>query len=175
LTNCRRAGHAVELIDAGQLTLGFPGAPVTDDARRLQATLRAAHGVVIATPEYHGTFAAMTKLIIENLGFPSALAEKPVALIGVASGRIGAIKSLEHLKSVLAHIGALVVPNGVSVAGVHAAFDADTGACTDANTEAALRGAAKSLLTFMQHYVCPRYILERQVRDEPGAATVMPV
>jgi chromate reductase len=170
----RARGHNVELIDAGELTLAFPGAPVTEDARRLQATLRTAHGVVLATPEYHGTFSAMTKLIIENLGFPSALADKPVALIGVASGRIGAIKSLEHLKSVLAHIGALVVPGGVSVAGVQAAFDAATGACTDANTEAALRSVAKSLLTFMQNYVCPKYILEQQVRENPGAAAVMP-
>jgi len=170
----RTAGHDVEVIDAAELTLAFPGAPVTDDARRLQALIRTAHGVVLATPEYHGTFSALTKLIIENLGFPSALADKPVALIGVASGRIGAIKSVEQLKSVLGHIGALVVPGGVSVAGVQAAFDADTGACTDKNTEAALRGVAKSLLTFMQHYVCPRYILEQQVRENPGAAAVMP-
>ncbi len=167
-------GHAVEVIDARQLTLAFPGAPATADAVRIRKALRSAHGIVLATPEYHGTFCAMTKLIIENLGFPSALAEKPVALIGVASGRIGAIKSLEHLKSVMAHIGALVTPGSVSVAGVQQAFDITTGHCTDPNTEAALRTVAASLLTFMQSYVCPRYILEQQVREHPGAAYVMP-
>jgi NAD(P)H-dependent FMN reductase len=31
-----------------------------------------AGGVVLASPEYHGSFAAMTKLVIENMGFPSA-------------------------------------------------------------------------------------------------------
>ena len=36
------------------------------------------------------------KLVIENLGFPSVLAGKPVALLGMAAGAIGAIKSLEH-------------------------------------------------------------------------------
>ena len=170
----RTRGHDVEVIDARELTLPFPGFPATDDARRLQAALRAAHGVVLATPEYHGTFCAMTKLIIENLGFPSAVAEKPVALIGVASGRIGAIKALEHLKSVVAHVGALVVPGSISVAGVQGAFDAVTGACTDPGTETALRGVAGALLTFMQNYVCPRYILEQQVREHPGTPTVMP-
>lgn len=30
-----------------------------------------------------GGYAAMTKLIIENLGFPSAVADRPVALLGV--------------------------------------------------------------------------------------------
>ena len=171
----RKRGHTVDVIDARELTLAFPGLPATADAQRLQAIIRAAHGVVMATPEYHGTFCAMTKLIIENLGFPSVLAEKPLALIGVASGRIGAIKSLEHLKAVMAHVGALVVPGGVSVAGVHGAFDAATGDCRDPATEAALRTVGVSLLTFMQNYVCPRYILERQVREHPGEPEVMPV
>lgn len=40
----------------------------------------------------------MIKLVIENLGFPSPLAAKPVALLGVAAGQIGAIKSLESLQ-----------------------------------------------------------------------------
>ena len=143
----RVRGHVVEVIDARDLTLAFPGLPATEDAPRIQAALRAAQGVVLATPEYHGTFCAMTKLIIENLGFPSVLAEKPVALIGVASGKIGAIKSLEHLKGVMAHIGALVVPGSISVSSVQSAFDAETGACQDPNTEAALRDVAASLLT----------------------------
>ena len=115
----------------------------------------------------------MTKLIIENLGFPSAIAEKPVALIGVASGRIGAIKSVEHLRSVMSHVGALVVPGGISLAGVQSAFDVETGRCIDPKTETALRGVAASLLTFMQNYVCPKYILEQQVRDNPGAPEVL--
>ena len=169
----RSRGHVVNVIDARDLTLGFPGLPVTEDARRLQSIVRAAHGVVLATPEYHGTFCAMTKLIIENLGFPSAIATKPVALVGVASGRIGAIKSIEHLRSVLSHVGALVVPGSISLAGVQSAFDPETGACTDPGTGSALRGIATSLLTFMQNYVCPKYILEQQVRDNPGVPEVL--
>jgi NAD(P)H-dependent FMN reductase len=169
----RQTGAAVDIIDARDLTLPFPGFPQTADARTLLAAVKAARGVVLATPEYHGTFCGMTKLIIENLGFPSALAEKPVALIGVASGRIGAIKSLEHLRSVMIHVGALVVPGGISVSAIQAAFDAETGACRDATTEAALRGVADALLTFMRNYVCPRYILEAQVRGNPGAPTVV--
>jgi hypothetical protein len=78
-------------------------------------------GVVRAPPEYHGSFCAMIKLIIENLGFPSAIAGRPVALLGVAAGRIGAIKSLEHLRG-CAHTWARSssqVP--LSIAGVPAA------------------------------------------------------
>jgi NAD(P)H-dependent FMN reductase len=101
------------------------------------------------------------------------LRDKPVALLGVASGRIGAIKSVEHLRGVLAHVGALVVPGSISVAGIQGAFDRKTGAITDASTEEALRGLARELLSFLQHFVCPRYVLESQVRDEPSIKPVV--
>ena len=160
------ANAQIEVLDGRHLQLTFPGSPL----------LRQAAGVVLATPEYHGTFSAFTKLIIENLGHPSALRDKPVALLGVASGRIGAIKSVEHLRSVLAHIGALVIPGSISVAGIQTAFDRDTGTITDSNTEEALRGLGRALATFIKDYVCPRYVLESQVRDEVTTKPlVMPV
>ncbi|MFV1979913.1 MAG: NADPH-dependent FMN reductase, partial [Rhodothermia bacterium] len=91
-----RQNIVVDLIDPAQMTLPLPGVDATtDDPRRLQAIIKEATGVVIATPEYHGSFSSVTKLVIENLGFPSVLAGKPVALMGVAAGAIGAIKSLE--------------------------------------------------------------------------------
>ncbi len=152
-------------FDARDLSLSFPGHPPTEDAERLRSAVEEASGVVIATPEYHGSFSAMAKLVIENLGFPSVLAGKPVALVGVAAGRIGAIKSLEQLRGVCAHTGALVLPGSVSVAGVQAAFNPE-GQCTDEGVEGALRGIAGALLEFIEHYVCPKYALEAMVRGE---------
>ena len=154
-------------FDGRELSLAFPGQPPTDDARRLREAVDGAAGVVLATPEYHGGFAALTKLVIENLGFPSALAGRPVALLGVAAGRIGAIKSLEQLRGVCSHVGALVLPRSVSIAGVQRAFD-DDGRCTDAAVESALRGVAGALLDFMESYVCPRYELEAMAREGDG-------
>jgi len=40
----------------------------------------------LATPEYDGSLSSVMKLVIENLGFPSVLAGKPVALMGVGGG-----------------------------------------------------------------------------------------
>jgi NAD(P)H-dependent FMN reductase len=160
-----RRGAPPTVFDARELTLAFPGHPRTEDAKRLQAAIKGAAGVVIGTPEYHGGFSAMTKLIIENLEFPSALGGKPVALVGVAAGRIGAIKSLEQLRGVCSHVGAIVLPGAVSVAGVRAAFDKQ-GHCTDKGVEDALRGIAGSLLEFIENYICPKYALEAMVRGE---------
>lgn len=157
-------GHTPEVFDAREFTLAFPGAPPTPDAIRLKEAVAGAAGVVLATPEYHGSFAAMTKLIIENLGFPSVLAGKPVALVGVAAGRIGAIKSLEQLRGVCAHTGALVLPGAISIAGVQGAFD-DDGKCTDPGAESALRGVGTSLTAFIENYVCPKFALESLARD----------
>jgi len=161
----RKNGIEPSVFDARELSLPFPGGAASDDSERLINAVKNASGVIIASPEYHGTFAAMTKLIIENMGFPSALSGKPVALVGVAAGRIGAIKTLEQLKGVCSHTGAIVIPGAVSIAGVQQIFD-EKDQCTDAASEKALRGVAQSLISFLHEYVCPKYALEDMIRDE---------
>ena len=161
---------ALDLIDPAALDLPFPGAnPDSAETKALQDMVSGATGVIFSTPEYHGSFSSMAKLIIENLGFPSVLAGKPVALLGVAAGRIGAIKALEHLRSVLSHIGAVVLPGPVSVAGVQQVFD-DKGRCLDENIETLVRGVATNLIDYINSNICPRMALERMVREELGAA-----
>src|SRR5438067_2496587 len=83
---------SVDVVHPAELQLPFPGTnPDAPDTRKLQQLVREATGVVLVTPEYHGSFSSVMKLVIENLGFPSVLAGKPVALLGVAAGSIGAI------------------------------------------------------------------------------------
>lgn len=153
------------VFDCREISLSFPGQTLTDDAKRLKEAIARAPGVLIGTPEYHGGFSAVAKLVIENLGFPSVLAGKPVALMGVAAGRIGAIKSLEQLRGVCSHVGALVLPGSVSIARVQKVFDED-GRCTDPEVERSLRSLAGSLVDYLDRHVCPLYTLESMVRDE---------
>jgi NAD(P)H-dependent FMN reductase len=159
---------AVETIDPAVLELPPPGVdPGSAVARKLQEVVGGASGVVLATPEYHGSFSSVMKLVIENLGFPSALRGKPVALLGVAAGSIGAIKSLEQLRGVCAHVGAIALPLPVSVANVQKAFDAD-GRCTDPAVEKLVRRVGTGLLDYIRQSVCPRVQLEQLLRE--GAA-----
>jgi len=84
-------GVCAEEVRPGELHLPFPGTdPDSAAARKFKQTVSQATGVVLATPEYHGSFSSVMKLAIENMGFPAALAGKPVALLGVAAGVIGA-------------------------------------------------------------------------------------
>lgn len=154
----------VEIILPANYNLAFPGERANKESiEELQGKVKDASGVILATPEYHGTFSALLKLTIENLGYPSALAGKPVGLLGVASGDIGAVKSLEHLRSVCSHIGALVLPGPVSIAGVDRFFD-DDGNCTDKTIEKRIRALAVNMLQFINDHINPKIALEELVR-----------
>jgi len=124
----------------------------------------AATGVVLVTPEYHGSFSSVMKLVIENLGFPSVLAGKPVALLGVAAGSIGAIKSLEQLRGVVSHIGAIVLPLPISIANVHRVFDRE-GRVLEPEVEKLVRQVATNLLGYIEKNICPAVTLERLMRE----------
>ena len=157
---------SVDVVDPSELDLPLPGLEATSDsAAELREVIGGATAVILATPEYHGSFSSVMKLMIENLGFPSALAGKSVALLGVAAGSIGAIKSLEQLLSVSSHVGAIVLPGPVSVAHVRTAFNED-GECVDAGVERRLRGFADGLLGYIHEHLCPRMTLEAMVRAE---------
>ena len=160
----QKRGASVAVPKLAEVGLNLPGlgepTPQLLEFRKLVAE---ATGLVLATPEYHGSFSSVIKLTIENMEFPSALAGKPVSLLGVAAGVIGAIKSLEALRGVCSHVGALVLPGLVSVAGVQKVFDQE-GNCLDEATEKRIRGLATSLLDYIDGHICPRIALEEMVR-----------
>lgn len=154
---------SVEVIDPAGLDLRAPGAQNADVVKALQESVTAATGVILATPEYHGSYSSVIKMLIEHLGYPSTLSGKPVALLGVAAGTIGAIKSLEHLRSVCSHVGGIVLPGPVSIAGVDKIFN-EEGKCLDPSVEKRLRGLARNLTDYIRQNICPRVALEQMVR-----------
>lgn len=161
----QQPGIKTTVVDPRDLALAPPGMATEDERQaKLRELISGATGVILSTPEYHGSFSSVVKLLIENLGFPSALSGKPVGLLGVAAGQIGAIKSLEHLRSVCSHIGAIVLPGPVSVARVQQVFD-EEGNCLDAKVEAQLRRLATTLVDYIRQNICPRVAFEAMVRE----------
>ncbi|GBD88179.1 FMN-dependent NADPH-azoreductase [bacterium BMS3Abin03] len=153
------------LIDPADFTLPFPGQLIPkSDEKKLQRILTEAAGIIISTPEYHGGLSSVVKLIIENLGYPSVLSGKPVSLLGVASGSIGAIKSLEQLRSICSHVGALVLPSPVSIANVRSVFDVD-GNCKNEKVEQRLKTLATEMIKYAEQHIYPRHAFEEQVRE----------
>ncbi len=93
------------------------------------------------------------------------MAGKPVALLGIAAGQIGAIKSLEQLRSVCSHVGAIVLPGPVSIANINEVFD-NSGNIIDETIDRRIRGLAKSLVDYIHDNICPRHALEDMVRNK---------
>ncbi len=154
-----------QLIDPKNFKLAFPGENDTSiDAVRMISMVKTATGVIFATPEYHGTYSSIIKLIIENLGYPSALSGKPISLLGVAAGDIGAVKSLESLRSVCSHIGGIVLPGPVSIGNVRRVFD-EKGYCLDPKIDARIRGLSQNLINYIDQFICPQINLEDLVRN----------
>lgn len=155
-------GVVATLFDPGQAELPFPGESETAGREGLRSLVTDADGVMFVTPEYHGGVSSMTKLMIENLGFPSQLEGKPVALLGVAAGRIGAVKSLEQLRIICSHIGAVVLPRALSVAKVRDSFDED--GAVDSELKERAGGFAEGLIEFIREHRCPPGSGEQEAR-----------
>lgn len=142
-----------ELIDPRDFDLPTPGLGIMNDARKsLQQKVGEADGAILATPEYNGSYSSIIKLVIENMGYPSELANKPISILGIADGEMGAIKAIEALRGVCAHIGGIVLPNATSVAHVNKKFDAD-GNCIDEKTEKRIRRVSSGLIKFIKDYM----------------------
>jgi chromate reductase, NAD(P)H dehydrogenase (quinone) len=156
----------VQIINPVDFELPFPGMDNhSDDVRRLKHLIADSTGVILATPEYHGSYSSVIKLMIENLGYPSMLSGKPIGLLGVATGEIGAVKSLESLRSVCSHVGGIVLPGPVSIAHVNEKFD-ESGRCVDPKTENLIRKMVHSMDAYFNDAICPKFYLEEMVRDK---------
>lgn len=146
----REPDIALEVVDPCSLPLVIPGPSAQEEGYRalcgdLQARLKGVAGILMISPEYDGTISAVTKLLLEYLGYPSVLAGKPAAIVGVAGGRTGAYRSIEHLRSTLTHIGCLVLPQTVSMASAYSLFD-QKGALIDKASQRDLEDAMRCLI-----------------------------
>ena len=141
--------YEVIYIDLREFSLPFPGLTIeNNDAKKLQDVLATVDAFVIGTPEYNGSYTAILKNMIDNMGYPNSMKGKPIGLLGVASGKLGATKSLEHLRSVCSHVGGLVLPRVVSIGGVEQYFD-ENGTCNDEDTEKEIRKIGTNLIDFL--------------------------
>ncbi|MBU0475302.1 MAG: NAD(P)H-dependent oxidoreductase [Bacteroidetes bacterium] len=144
---------SVTIIDPRDFDLPNPGSGImNEDRKRLQQIVGEADGAILATPEYNGSYSSVIKLVIENLGYPSQLCGKPITLLGIADGEMGAIKSIEALRGVCAHIGGLVLPHTTSISYVNQKFDVNDN-CIDEQTDRRIRRVGTELIKYINQYI----------------------
>jgi FMN reductase len=85
--------------------------------------IQRAHGVIIGSPEYHGSITGVLKNALD-LCSAKEFEHKMAGLIGVAGGALGANNALDHLRTIMRWLGAWSVPHQVSVARSSTLFSA---------------------------------------------------
>lgn len=90
-----------------------------------QAFLVPAQKFIIIMPEYNGSYPGILKLMIDNTDIKNVWANKKVLLVGVATGRAGNLRGMEHLTGSLLHMKMLVHPNRLPISLVDKLMDAN--------------------------------------------------
>lgn len=101
-------------------------------------------------PEYNGGFPGALKLFIDACSvreYARNFKGKKAGLIGVASGRAGNLRGMEHLTGVLNYLGTVVMPNKLPISSIGKLMD-DQGELADTPTLAVLEEHARELTAF---------------------------
>ena len=83
---------------------------------------------VIVSPEYNGSFSGVLKLFVDALSirkYNESFAHKKVALIGVASGRAGNLRGMEHLTGLLNYLKMYVYHEKLPISQIEKLIDED--------------------------------------------------
>jgi chromate reductase len=120
----------VEIIEIGELPFYDADVEAKGDPPAVAAykqLLSGADGILIATPEYNdGIPGVLTTAIDWGSRLPgrAPLSGKPVALMGASPGRIGTARAQLHLRQLLSHVHArLLPPPELLIASAHERFD----------------------------------------------------
>lgn len=105
-----------------------------------------AEKVVIIAPEYHGSYPGIFKVFLD--GAPRELLRgKKAALVGVATGRAGNLRGIDHLTDVLHHMRVEVFSNKVPISRLDELLG-DTDELVDENTLKVLKTQIQEFLKF---------------------------
>lgn len=127
---------------------------VSPGVARLKADVREAQGILLGTPEYHGSFSGVLKNALDLMGFDE-FEGKMIGLIGVSAGRTGAFDALTALRNVGRALHAWVVPEQVSIPDARKAFD-EHGHLNDPGLENRLRLVGSRVAEFARLHECGR-------------------
>ncbi|MGH3493321.1 MAG: NADPH-dependent FMN reductase [Sciscionella sp.] len=155
LTGARGAGAQVRAITGEDLVLPFFDPAQTERSERalaLTEALRAADGVVLVSPGYHGTISGLMKNAldyVEDLRTDARpyLDSRAVGCVAVAQGWQASVTTLTALRSVVHAVRGWPTPLGASINSADVSFGAD-GDCSDEQVLATLKLIGAQVVDF---------------------------
>jgi len=110
-------GAEVEILDLRQMQLPFcdGGKEYADypDVKRMQDAVNGADGIILSTPEYHGSVSGVLKNALDLMSFDQ-LSGKVVGLISVLGGQPNS-NALNDLRIILRWVHAWCIPEQVAI------------------------------------------------------------
>lgn len=145
LEGAHAAGARVRMFGAAELQLPFydpKSSDRTERARQLIDVLRAADGIIVASPGYHGALSGMIKNALDYVEDMARddrvyLDGLPFGCIGVAHGSQAAVSVLTNLRSIAHALRAYPTPYGAAIVASPRIFAGGT--CIDPETTSRLR------------------------------------
>lgn len=121
-------GAKTQLIDLRDYNLIFYGMmdekDYPDDVFKLRKEVKESQGLILGTPEYHGSLSGALKNALDLMSFEE-LEGKMIGLVGISGGSLGAINALNSLRNIGRNLHAWVLPQQVSIPESHRAFHRD--------------------------------------------------
>jgi len=143
-------GHQVSAYkgEALRLPLYEDGLPPSEGTLVLHGALLKAQGLVIVSPEYNAGIPGHLKNAVDWLSTlkPSPWAGLPVLLCAASPGAFGGARGLMAWRATLANMGALALPEAITVPHADQQLDA-SGAPTEARTAAMVPKTLDGFLT----------------------------
>jgi NAD(P)H-dependent FMN reductase len=102
---------------------------------------------IIVMPEYNGSFPGIVKLMIDRSDVKACWHHKKILMTGVASGRAGNLRGMEHLTGAMLYLKMNVHPNRLPISTVDRLLDAD-GNITDEETRKAIQFQLQEFIAF---------------------------
>jgi NAD(P)H-dependent FMN reductase len=151
LQGAQEAGAQTQLIDLQDYQLIFCDGKVDEstypeDVFKLRREVRQAGGIILGTPEYHGSFSGVLKNALDLMGFDE-IEGKMIGLVGVSGGALGAVNALNGLRTVGRALHAWVIPEQASIPEAYKVFD-QSGALEDSDLEKRLKAVGRQVARF---------------------------
>ena len=160
LLGAQESGAHTRLLDLASYDLPFLGRDQKAEGRnavgRFLGDIRAADGIVLGSPEIHGSVSGVLKNALDLVD-RHAFEGKMLGLIGVAGGRMGASETLSHLRAIGRSLHAWVVPAQVSIGAADKAFD-PRGEPVDADVRDRLFSVGRQVAHFAWLHKCENHL-----------------
>lgn len=162
--DARAAGATVTLIDLRDFPLPLfdedleTSSGLPENAKKLKKLFLEHDGLLISSPEYNSSITGVLKNVIdwvsrgETDDEPALICFKGkiAALVSASPGRLGGLRGLVHLRSILGNIEVVVLPDQVAISAADKAFT-ESGKLKDESKAKQVAKLAGTLKLFLEN------------------------